>query len=52
MAAGRERMIERRHAMGLKAPGGRLPSVASTVREAYAGRWGGMIIGWEIGQQY
>src|SRR5947209_13654005 len=26
MMAGRERYIERRHAMGLKAPGGRLPN--------------------------
>jgi len=29
MVAGRKRYIERRHAMGLKAPGGRLPSVAT-----------------------
>jgi hypothetical protein len=28
MVAGRKRYIERRHAMGLKAPGGRLPSAA------------------------
>jgi hypothetical protein len=37
MVAGRKRMIERRHAMGLKAPGGRAKrGITST--EAYTSR--------------
>jgi hypothetical protein len=37
MVAGRKRMIERRHAMGLKAPGGRAKG-AITSKEAYRSR--------------
>ena len=33
MVAGRKRYIERRHEMGLKAPGGRLPSLANALRQ-------------------
>jgi len=37
MVAGRKRYIARRHAMGLKAPGGRMPNVGTmqaTIRQA------------------